>query len=92
MGVEFKVNVEINGYSDDGKFFSLFQNFYDSKGNHLAHLDLAFGVMDTKTRKLTSMPSASFKILKSAPKSGSFKILTKDDMRKHHKFPENIII
>jgi acyl-CoA thioester hydrolase len=48
--------------------------------------------MDTKTRKLTSMPSASFKILKSAPKSGSFKILTKDDMRKHNKFPENIII
>ena len=38
------------------------------------------------------MPSASFKILKSAPKYGSFKILTKDDMRKHNKFPENIII
>ena len=92
MGVEFKVNVEINGYSDDGKFFSLFQNFYDTKGNHLAHLDLAFGVMDTNTRKLTSMPTASFEILKSAPKSGSFKILTKEDMRKHGKFPENIII
>ena len=92
MGVEFKVNVEINGFSDDGKFFSLFQNFYDTKGNHLAHLDLAFGVMDTNTRKLTSMPTASFEILKSAPKSGSFKILTKEDMRKHGKFPKNIII
>ena len=91
MGVEFKVNVEINGYSDDGKFFSLFQNFYDSEGNHLAHLDLAFGVMDTKTRKLTSMPNVSFEILKSAAKSRSFKILTKEDMRKHGKFPENNI-
>jgi acyl-CoA thioester hydrolase len=92
MGVEFKVNVEVNGFSDDGKFFSLFQNFYDTKGNHLAHLDLAFGVMDTMTRKLTSMPNASFEILKSAPKSRSFQILTKEDMRKHGKFPENIII
>jgi acyl-CoA thioester hydrolase len=92
MGVEFKVNVEVNGFSNDGKFFSLFQNFYDTKGNHLAHLDLAFGVMDTMTRKLTSMPNASFEILKSAPKSRSFQILTKEDMRKHGKFPENIII
>ena len=91
MGVEFKVNVEVNGYSDDGKFFSLFQNFYDTKGNHLAHLDLTFGVMDTKTRKLTSMPNVSFEILKSAAKSRSFKILTKEDMRKHGKFPENNI-
>ena len=48
--------------------------------------------MDTNTRKLTSMPTASFEILKSAPKSGSFKILTKEDMRKHGKFPKNIII
>ena len=92
MGVEFKVNVEVNGYSDDGKFFSLFQNFYDTNGNHLAHLDLAFGVMDTKTRKLTSMPTASFEILKSSPKSRSFKILNKEDMRRHGKFPENIIM
>ena len=72
-------------------FFLLFQNFYDTKGNHLAHLDLAFGLMDTKTRKLTSMPNASFEILKSAAKSESFKILTKEDMRKQGKFPENNI-
>ena len=48
--------------------------------------------MDTKTRKLTSMPTASFEILKSSPKSRSFKILTKEDMRKHGRFPENIIM
>ena len=47
--------------------------------------------MDTKTRKLKSMPNASFEILKSAAKSESFKILTKEDMRKHGKFPENNI-
>ena len=79
-----------NGYSEDGRFFSLFQNFYDNEGNHLAHLDLAFGIMDTKTRKLTSMPEDSFKILKNGPKSKSFKLLTKDDLRSHGKFPENI--
>ena len=44
MEVEFRINIEINGYSEDGRFFSLFQNFYDNDGNHLAHLDLAFGL------------------------------------------------
>ena len=90
MGVQFKVNVEIDGYSEDGRFFSLFQNFYDNEGNHLAHLDLAFGVMDTNTRKLASMPQYSFNILKNGPKTKSFKILKKDDLRRHGKFPENI--
>ena len=91
MEVEFRINVEINGYSEDGRFFSLFQNFYDNAGNHLAHLDLAFGLINTDTRKLTSMPEESFEIFKNCSKSDSFKILTKADMRKHGKYPENII-
>jgi len=91
MEVEFRINIEINGYSEDGRFFSLFQNFYDNAGNHLAHLDLAFGLINTNTRKLTSMPEESFEIFKNCSKSDSFKILTKEDMRKHGKYPENII-
>ena len=90
MGVEFRVNVEINGYSEDGKFFSLFQNFYDNDGNHLAHLDLSFGLINTDTRKLTTMPETCFEIFKNCSKSNSFKILTKEDMRRHGKFPKNI--
>ena len=85
------IDLEINGYSEDGRFFSLFQNFYDNNGNHLAHLDLAFGLINTDTRKLTSMPEASFEIFKNYSKSDSFKILTKEDMRKHGKFPKNYI-
>ena len=89
MGVEFSIDVEIDGYSADGRFFSLFQNFYDMSGNHLAHLDLAFGIMDTKLRKLISMPNESFEIFKEGPKSKTFNIITKEDLRKHGKFPEN---
>ena len=89
IGVEFSINVEIDGYSDDGRFFTLFQNFYDMKGNHLAHLDLAFGIMDTKKRKLISMPNDSFEIFKEGPKSETFRIITKEDLRKYGKFPKN---
>ena len=89
MGVEFSINVEVDGYSEDGRFFTLFQNFYDMNGNHLAHLDLAFGIMDTKLRKLISMPNESFEIFKEGPKSKTFSIITKEDLRKHGKFPEN---
>ena len=89
IGVEFSINVEIDGYSEDGRFFTLFQNFYDMNGNHLAHLDLAFGIMDTKLRKLISMPNESFEIFKEGPKSNTFSIITKEDLRKHGKLPEN---
>ena len=37
------------------------------------------------------MPEASFEIFKNCSKSDSFKILTKEDMRKHGKFPKNYI-
>ncbi len=91
MEVEFRINIEVNGYSEDGRFFSLIQNFYDNDGNHLAHLDLAFGLINTVTRKLTSMPDKSFEIFKNCSKSDSFKIITKENMRKHGKYPKNLI-
>ena len=47
MGDEFLINIEINGYSDDARFFTILQNFYDQNGIHLAHLDLAFGIITT---------------------------------------------
>ena len=58
-------------------------------GNHLAHLDLDFGIMDTKLRKLISMPNESFEIFKEGPKSKTFSIITKEDLRKYGKLPEN---
>jgi len=45
--------------------------------------------MDTKLRKLISMPNESFEIFKEGPKSKTFSIITKEDLRKHGKFPEN---
>ena len=90
MGDEFLINIEINGYSDDARFFTILQNFYDQNGIHLAHLDLAFGIMDTKLRKLVSMPKDSFEIFKLGPKSKSFKIITKEDLRRHGKYPINM--
>jgi len=83
-------DIIIDGYSEDGKFFKLFQDFYNEKGEHLAHLDLAFAMMDTVKRKLTLMPEDSFNHFKELPKSKSFQILTKDNMRIPGKSPLNI--
>jgi acyl-CoA thioester hydrolase len=90
IGVKFSVTVEIDGYSEDGKFFKLFQNFYNQKGEHLAHLDLAFGIMDTVKRKLTLMPEDSFNLFKELSRSKSFQILSKENMRIEGKSPLNI--
>ena len=90
IGVKFSVTVEIDGYSEDGKFFKLFQNFYNQKGEHLAHLVLAFGIMDTVKRMLTLMPEDSFNLFKGLSRSKSFQILSKENMRIEGKSPLNI--
>ena len=47
-------------------------------------------MMDSVKRKLTLMPEDSFNHFKELPKSKSFQILTKDNMRIPGKSPLNI--
>ena len=59
MGIEFSIDVEIDGYSDDGRFFSLFQNFYDMSGIHLAHLCLLYTSPSPRDKRQSRMPSSA---------------------------------
>ena len=47
-------------------------------------------MIDSVKRKLTLMPEDSFKLFKELPKSKSFQILSKDNMRIPGKSPLNI--
>ena len=87
---EFIVSVEVDGYSDDGRFGRLIQNFYMPYGANFARLELIFGFIDLKTRTLSKFPDNEFEKFKTSNKTKSFKIMTKEDTRISGKTPLDI--
>jgi acyl-CoA thioester hydrolase len=63
--------------------FMFEHDFYNHKGDHLAHCEMQGGWIDLKLRKLTSLPEAMLELAHKFPKSENFKVLTKADTRKH---------
>ncbi|OMP32502.1 thioesterase family protein [Mangrovimonas sp. DI 80] len=90
MGTPITVSLEIKGFSDDGMFFKFEHDLYDHKGNHLANCELMGAWINLKTRKLTGLPENLLEEIMSLPKAEDFKILTKEDTRKHGKMPKNL--
>jgi len=87
---DFIISVEVDGYSNDGRFGRLIQNFYSPNGINLARLELIFGFIDLKTRALSKFPDDEFEKFKTSYKTKSFKIMTKDDTRISGKTPLDI--
>ncbi len=90
MGQPITVTLEVSGLSDNGMFFMFDHNFYNHKGEHLAHCEMLGGWMDLSQRKLTALPNDLLQVANNFPKAERFKILTKDDTRKHGKTPVNL--
>lgn len=87
IGDLITVGLEVTGMSENGMFFGIEHNFYDEKGQNIAHCEMLGAWMNFKTRKLTSLNDELLKAAKQFPKSSGFKILTKEDTRKHQKRP-----
>ena len=90
MGQPLSVSLEVSGLSDDGMFFMFEHNFYNRKGENLAHCEMMGGWMNLSTRKLTTLKDELLERAKSFPKADNFKVLTKEDTRKFAKKPVNI--
>jgi acyl-CoA thioester hydrolase len=82
LGTPITVTIEVSGLSKGGMFFSFEHNFYNHKGEHLAHCDMLGAWIDLKTRKLTDLPEELLSLANSFPKAEHFKELTKEDTRK----------
>lgn len=83
LGAPITVTIEVSGISEDGMLFMFEHNFYDTEGNNLAHCEMQGGWIDLKARKLTGLPESLLELAHKFPKSESFKMLTKEDTRKH---------
>mgnify|MGYP000448155222 CR=1 FL=1 len=90
IGNPITVGLEVSGLSEDGMFFSFNHNFYDDKGKNIAHCEMLGAWMNFKTRKLSHLKEELLKRIDNFPKSKNFKILTKEDTRKHQKRPMDL--
>ena len=89
-GQPITVSLEVSGVSKDGMFFMFEHNFYNTKGENLAHCEMLGAWMDLKERKLTALPDELLKLEEQFPKSENFKYLTKEDTRRFNKKPKNL--
>ena len=90
IGTPITVTIEVSGLSDDGMIFMFEHNFYNHKGENLAHCEMQGGWIDLKIRRLCELPEPLLLLANKFPKSESFKTLTKEDTRKHGVSPKNI--
>ena len=83
IGAPITVTIEVSGLSEDGMLFMFEHNFYNHKDENLAYCEMQGAWIDLKARKLAGLPEALLELAQKFPKSESFKILTKEDTRKH---------
>lgn len=81
------VDLKLKGVSKEGMFFSFEHDFYNGNGQNCARCEMMGAWIDMKTRKLASLPDHLLKPLENLEKAEDFKILTKEDTRKHGVFP-----
>jgi len=90
MGQPIKVSLEVSGLSEDGMFFKFDHNFYNHKGENIAHCEMLGAWMDLTTRKLIGLPEELLAIEDNFPKTKDFKTLTKEDTRAAGKKPVHL--
>lgn len=90
LGMPITVSLEVTGLSEDGRFFRMEHNFYNHKGENLAHCEILGAWIHLKTRELTGLPEHLLSEMNALPKGTDFKILTKEDTRKFGKKPINL--
>ncbi|MBO3117990.1 acyl-CoA thioesterase [Winogradskyella sp. DF17] len=90
IGAPITVTIKVSGLSEDGMLFMFEHDFYNHKGEHLAHCEMQGGWIDLKLRKLTGLPKEMLELSQKFPKSDGFKVLTKEDTRKYGVRPKPI--
>jgi acyl-CoA thioester hydrolase len=89
-GAPITVSLQLQGISEDGRFFQFRHNFYDEKGKNLARCEMMGAWINLNTRKLTRLPEPILGNFKKLEKTDDFKILTKEDTRKYGEKPVDL--
>lgn len=90
LGEPITVGLEVSGLSEDGMFFMFEHNFYNNKGDNLAYCEMQGAWIDLKSRKLTGLSSELLDLVNRFPKSENFRVISKEDTRKHGVRPKSL--
>lgn len=91
-GKPVRVSLLLKGISEDGMYFQFLHDFYDAEGNNFARCEMLGGWINLKERKLTGLPQDLLKSLSTLEKTEDFKILTKEETRRHGQRPNVDVI
>ena len=89
-GQTVRVSLEVMGMSADGMFFQFHHNFYDASGRNLAYCEIMGGWIDLNKRALTPLPKELLDILEGLEKAEGFRVLTRQDTRRHFRHPKHL--
>lgn len=92
MGQPITVSLEVSGLSEDGKFFKFDHNFYNHKGENIAHCEMMGAWINLRERKMTELPEELKNLAEAFPKTTNFKRLTKEDTREKGKMPKDLVL
>ena len=76
--------------SEDGMFFEFHHNYYDYKGRNVAHCEIMGAWIDLGSRKLIGLPEEAAHLFEKVDRAEDFRVLTKEDTRKHAKMPVDL--
>lgn len=89
-GKPVTVSLELKGMSEDGMFFEFHHNYYDYKGRNVAHCEIMGAWIDLGSRKLIGLPEEAAHLFEEVDRAEDFRVLTKEDTRKHAKMPVDL--
>lgn len=89
-GKPIRVSLQLKGISEDGMYFQFMHNFYDEEGKNFASCEMMGGWIDLKQRKLVGLPEELLQKLNALDRTEDFKVLTKEDTRRHGIRPRDL--
>lgn len=84
------VSIELKGLSEDGMFFEFEHNIYNQHGYNCARCEMLGGWIDLQKRSLSPLPEDLVKRVEALDKTENFRILTKEDTRRHGLQPKHL--
>ncbi len=91
-GKPIYVSYEITGASEDGSFYKIRHNFYNSKGENFARGIMTGTWIDMETRKIKPPSPIILEKLIDPNRSEDFSVLKSEEMRLDHIKPKHITL
>lgn len=81
---EVYIDMQLRGNSEDGKYMKFAQHMYNHKGELACYMDLTFGWLDTKARKLAIPHPKLLEAVNNMDKTEDFAVIDSSELKVAH--------